>query len=106
MWKTPLASRVCPSYTGVLALCPQCDALGPHLAQGQGVACIDCGEWLGRLRPDAFIPFESETEAEPTSEGGLERVQAERVLQQVMQHAQAIHRRQGSRYALLLGLSV
>jgi len=104
MWKTPLASRVRNPHSGVLALCPQCDALGPHLAQGQGVVCIDCGEWLGRLTPDAFIPFEAERE--PATQGSLERVQAEKVLQQVMQGAQAAYGRQGSRYALLLGLGV
>ena len=104
MWKTPLTSRVRNPHSGVLALCPQCDALGPHLAQGQGVACIDCGEWLGRLTPDVFIP--AEAEREPATQGGLERVQAERILQQVMQHAQAAHGRQGRRYASLLGLGV
>lgn len=104
MWKIPLASRAWSRIGGVLALCPQCDALGPHPAQGQAVACIDCGEWLGRLTPEAFIPFE--VEPERAIAGGLERVQAERLLQQVMQHAPAVHRRQGRRYAPLLGLGV
>ena len=106
MWKTLSAKPSWKHSNSVLALCPQCDALGPHPTQGQAVACIDCGQWLGRLRPDGFLPFELETELEPAAGGALERVQAKRILQEVRQHAQAGHGRLGSRYALLLGLGV
>lgn len=64
MWKTPSAKPVWKVDAGVVVLCPQCDALGPHPIEAQAVACIDCGERLGRLLPEGFAPFDRDL---PTS---------------------------------------
>lgn len=58
MWKTAIPSWTSNVDESVVALCPQCDALGPHPVHAQAVACIDCGERLGRMTPDGFSPFE------------------------------------------------
>lgn len=113
MWKTTLTGKSRAGERGdlMLVLCPHCDALGPHPLEAQEMgwdawmACIDCGKMLGRMTPKGFVPFEEER-PEQVKGHGLERVQARRILQDVLQDAQADRVRRGRQTATRLGFII
>jgi hypothetical protein len=104
MWKTTLETWTWKQDDGVLALCPQCDAVGPHRIDAQGVACIDCGEMLGRLSPEGVEPFEEAPE--PVKGPGLEPIQAGGTLQRVLREARVEQARRSRQTAAWLGFAV
>jgi len=104
MWKTALPTRSWKREDGVLALCPQCDTVGPHRMEAQQVACIDCGEMLGRLSPEGLAPFEEAPE--PVKGSGLEPMQARGILHQVLREARAEQARRSRETARWLGFAV